>query len=209
MNPEMIERYVSGRLGRAEAEAFEAYCVAHPEFARQVEYEQRLRSGLREVARGSTEEFVPSNHPHRWKLAIAASLVVAVALGFYASTRGGDGRAPPALAALTDTAIHGGPALRLAMVRGAESAPRLPAGTVRVEIAGLFDTGFHYTVSLDRLEPGHGVENIATLYGQHPSSPISLEVLVGGDRLRSGTYFLRVRKQGSDEEPLDFGFVKP
>jgi hypothetical protein len=30
---ELIERYVAGQLGDAEAEAFEDYCVANPEFA--------------------------------------------------------------------------------------------------------------------------------------------------------------------------------
>lgn len=209
MNQEMIEQYVSGRLGRQEAEAFEAYCVAHPEFARQVEFEQRLRQGIREVARGSTEEFVRSNHPHRWRIALAASLVIAATVGFYAWTRGGTVRSQSTLAAVTAGTDRSGPVMRLAMVRGAESAPVLPDGTVRVEIVGLFDTGFHYTVSLDRLERGKDVENVATLYSQHPSSPISLEVEVDGDRLRAGTYSLRVRKQGSDEEPLDFGFLKP
>ena len=69
MNQEKIEQYVAGRLGNEEAEAFEAYCVANPEFARQVEFEQRLRDGIREVAAGSTAEFVRANNPMRWKVA--------------------------------------------------------------------------------------------------------------------------------------------
>jgi hypothetical protein len=208
MNQEMIEQYVTGRLGKDEAEAFEAYCVANPEFARQVEYEQRLRAGIREVAAGSTAEFVRSNHPHGWKVALAAGLVIAVALGFYAWTRGGSVHPTQILAGVTPATSHPGPALRLAMVRGAESIPALPEGVVRVEIVGLFDTGYHYTISLDRLEKQKNVENISTVYGQHPTSPLSLEVMIDGDRLRAGTYSLRVRKQTSDEEPLDFGFVK-
>ena len=47
MNQEQIEQYVAGRMSEAEALAFEEYCVANPEFARQVEYEQRLKAGIR------------------------------------------------------------------------------------------------------------------------------------------------------------------
>jgi hypothetical protein len=208
MNQEMIEKYLTGRLGKDEAEAFEAHCVANPEFAYQVELEQRLRAGMREVASGSTAEFVRSSNPHAWKLAIAASFVVAIALGFYAWTRAG-GHPVQILAGVTPDTQHSGPFLRLAMVRGAESIPTLPEGVVRVEIVGLFDTGHHYTVSLDRLEKRKNVENISTVYGQHPTSPLSLEVVIDSDRLRAGTYSLHVRKQASEDEALDFGFVKP
>ena len=79
---------------------------------------------------------------------------------------------------------------------------------VRVEIVGLFDTSTHYSVALDRLEPARTGRNLATLYGQHPTSPVTLEFMIDSDRLRAGSYSLRVRKQASDEEALDFGFVK-
>jgi len=79
---------------------------------------------------------------------------------------------------------------------------------VRVEIVGLFDPGFHYSVMLDRLRQQQDVANIATLYGQHASSPVTLEIMLDGDQLAPGTYSLRVRKQASDEEALDFTFEK-
>jgi hypothetical protein len=37
---------------------------------------------------------------------------------------------------------------------------------------------------------------------------MTLEVVIDSDRLERGAYSLRVRKQSSDEEGLDFGFVK-
>src|SRR5688500_12115810 len=98
--------------------------------------------------------------------------------------------------------------MRLALVRGMDSSPELQRGFVRVEIVGLFDPGSHYTVSLDRLEQQKNVETIGTLYSQLPTSPITLEVMVDSDRLRPGTYSLRVRKQASGEDPLDFSFLK-
>ena len=86
--------------------------------------------------------------------------------------------------------------------------PRLPAGKVRVEIVGLFDPGFHYSVMLDRLRQRGEDANVATLYGQHPTSPVTLEIMLDGTQLSPGTYLLRVRKQASDEEALDFTFEK-
>ena len=93
-------------------------------------------------------------------------------------------------------------------MRGADTVPALPPGIVRVEIVGLFDPGFHYSVALDRLEQNQNVDTVATLNGQHPTSPITLEVMIDSDSCAPGTYSLRVRKQASGEEALDFGFVK-
>jgi hypothetical protein len=208
MNQEKIEQYVAGKLGREEAEAFEAYCVANPEFAKQVEFEQRLRDGIREVASGSTAEFVKSNNPWRLRLALAAGFVAAIAAGLLLWHRAGPGDAAPVLAAVMTEADRNGPSMRLALVRGEDTAPELQRGFVRVEIVGLFDLGYHYTVTLDRWDHQKNVETLATLYSQHPTSPISLEIMVDSDRLSRGAYSLRVRKQGSDEEALDFGFLK-
>jgi hypothetical protein len=37
---------------------------------------------------------------------------------------------------------------------------------------------------------------------------MSLEVLIDSDQLKPGSYSLRVRKQSSNEEALDFSFFK-
>jgi hypothetical protein len=209
MNPGMIEQYVSGKLGAKEAEEFEAYCVANPEFARQVEYEQRLRAGIAQVALGSTEEFVRSNGHARWKYAAAASVLLALGALAFAFWRPGGLGGAVLMAAVTTDAERNGPSLRLAQVRGADSEPGLGDGVVRVEIVGLFDTSAHYSVTLEHKEPRKPAETLATLYGQHPASPMSLEFMLDANRLQAGSYTLRVRKQSSDEEPLDFDIVKP
>jgi hypothetical protein len=79
---------------------------------------------------------------------------------------------------------------------------------VRVEIVGLFEAGHFYSVALDRREQNQN-DTIATLNDQRPSSPMSLDVLIDSKQLRSGSYSLRVRKQASGEEALDFGFERP
>lgn len=207
MKQQTMELYVAGKLGAAEAEAFEEYCLENPEVARQVEYEQRLRSGVSQLARGSTAEFVRADHGLRWQLAAAAGVLVAVLGGLFAWTRMPDAHAP-ALAAAGGLDSHHTASMRLAMVRGAEQVPSLPDGTVKVEIVGLFERGSGYDIGLDRIEARRQVVRIATLEDQRPTSPVTLQMLIDSDLLVPGAYSLQVRKHASDEEPLDFGFVK-
>ncbi len=208
MNQHLIDKYVAGTMSEAEAEAFEVACLEDPELARQVEFEQRLKAGLAQVARGSTAEFVRAESSTRWRLAAAASFLLFICAGVYLWQHL-PGTRPQLLAAVVSDAERNGSSMRLALVRGAEHMPQLPGGKVRVEIVGLFDPGYHYSVMLDRLPESKGELNVATLYGQHPTSPVTLEVMIDGDQLESGTYALRVRKQASDEDALDFSFVKP
>jgi hypothetical protein len=210
MNQDLIEKFVAGRLGEAEADAFEEYCVANPEFAKQVEYEQRLKAGMAQVASGPNAEFVrsPNHHPLRWNIAAAAGILLSVCTLYFMWTQYVPTSVKPLMAAVTTDEQRNGASLRLALVRGNEAAPVLPPGITRVEIVGLFDLGFHYSVVLDRLEKNEKVA-VATLYSQHPTSPVTIEVMVDGNRLPPGAYSLRVRRQSSDEESLDFGFVKP
>ena len=209
MNQHLIEQYVAGRMSEAEASAFEEYCLVNTEFAKQVEYEQRLKAGLALVASGSTAEFVRSNpHPLRMRFAAAAGILLSLFGIYYAWSWFVPHPTKPAMAAVTRDEQRSGTALRLALVRGDESMPVLQSGSVRVEIVGLFDLGHHYSIALDRLEQNKEVETVATLYSQHPTSPVSLEVMIESDQLKAGTYSLQVRKQASGEEPLDFTFVK-
>lgn len=210
MNQELIEKFVAGRLGEAEAEAFEEYCLANPEFAKQVEYEQRLKAGMAQVARGSTAEFVrtPGHHPLQWNIAAAAGILLSVFTLYFMWTRYVPTAVKPVMVAVTTDEQRNGSSLRLALVRGNDAMPVLQAGITRVEIVGLFDLGFHYSVVLDRLDENDKFA-VATLYSQHPTSPVTIEVMIDGDRLPPGNYSLRVRRQASDEESLAFGFVKP
>jgi hypothetical protein len=208
MNQAQIEQYVSGKLGGRDAEEFETYCVANPEFARQVEFEQRLRAGIQEVAQGSTAEFVRANAEPRWKLAAAASVVLALGAISWAAWHQSNQLGRALMAAVTTDAQRNGRSLRLAQVRGAESVPALASAVMRVEIVGLFDSDALYNITLDRLDDQRA-HTLTTLYGQHPSTPVTLEFMLDAADLPAGSYNLRVRKQSSDEESLDFGVVKP
>jgi hypothetical protein len=207
MNHDQIEQYLAGRMSEADARAFEDHCVAHPEFAKQVELDQRLRAGMVEVARGSTAEFVRSSNPMHWQIAAAAAGILLSLLTVLYLWHRPAPEAPPVLAAMS-AQEHGGKSLRLALVRGTDSRPALQRGRVRVEIAGLFDMDSHYSVALDRIDLQKHIETFATVHGVRPVSPVALEVLVDGDQLPPGSYSLRVRKQTSVEEPLDFEFLR-
>ena len=208
MNQAQIEQCVSGRLVGREAEEFEAYCVANPEFAKQVEFEQRLRAGIAEVAKGSTAEFVRSNAEPRWKFAAAASVLLAIGAVSWTWYHQSNKLGRALMAAVSTDAQRSGTSLRLAQVRGAESVPTLAPRVTRVEIVGLFDSAAQYNITLDRIEDQRA-RTLTTLYGQHPNSPVTLEFMLDAEDLPAGSYTLRVRKQSSDEEPLDFGLVKP
>lgn len=208
MDQSQIDRYVSGRMSESDAQAFEEYCLANPEFARQVEFEQRLKAGIGQVSRNNTAEFVRSSPSRFMGFAAAAGIVLVLFAGFYLWTRYIPHHDAAILAAVTPDTRQSGHAMRLALVRGSEGTPELPAGTVRVAIAGLFDTGFAYSIALDRLDARRNIDTVATLYSQRPSSPVTLEVMIDSDRLEPGTYSLRVRKQSSGEEALDFEFLK-
>jgi len=207
MNQDMIDQYISGSMSETDAQAFEEHCLANPEFARQVDYEQRLKIGIAQVASGSTAEFVRSENPLRWGFAAAAGVLIALSAVFYVWNTSHT-PVPTIMAAVVDHSPVGDASMRLALVRGSDSIPTLPGGLVRVEIVGLFEAGNFYSVALDRREQNQN-DTIATLNDQRPSSPMSLDVLIDGKQLRSGSYSLRVRKQASGEEALDFSFLKP
>src|SRR5919112_867750 len=80
----LVSRYVAGDLSRSERAEFEAWLVASPELAAEVEMERRLRRGIASAARrGWLKRAAPTHVPRdrRWQMAIAASVLVTVGLG--------------------------------------------------------------------------------------------------------------------------------
>jgi len=77
----LVSRYVAGDLSRSERAEFEAWLVASPELAAEVEMERRLRRGIASAARrgwlkrGATQQ---ASGDSRWRMAVAASLVLAL-----------------------------------------------------------------------------------------------------------------------------------
>jgi hypothetical protein len=79
----LVARYVAGDLSRSERGEFEAWLIASPELAAEVEMERRLRRGMASAARrGWLSQRTPARTAahQRWNLALAASVLVAVGL---------------------------------------------------------------------------------------------------------------------------------
>ncbi len=81
----LVSRYVAGDLSRSERSEFEAWLVASPELAADVEMERRLRRGIASAARrGWLKRGVPvekeKGRERHWQVALAASVLVSVGL---------------------------------------------------------------------------------------------------------------------------------
>jgi hypothetical protein len=77
----LVSRYVAGDLSRSERAEFEAWLVASPELAAEVEMERRLRRGIASAARRGWLKRGAAQHVSgetRWRMAVAASLVLAL-----------------------------------------------------------------------------------------------------------------------------------
>lgn len=81
----LVSRYVAGDLSRSERAEFEAWLVASPELAAEVELERRLRRGMASAARRGwlpRDAVTPRPaRPRHWQLGIAASVLVVIAAG--------------------------------------------------------------------------------------------------------------------------------
>ncbi len=79
----LVPRYVAGDLSRSERAEFEAWLVASPELAAEVDMERRLRRGMASAARrgwlnrGAPAHVAPNR---RWHMAMAASVLVSIGL---------------------------------------------------------------------------------------------------------------------------------
>src|SRR5262245_46718870 len=107
----LVSRYVAGDLSRSERAEFEAWLIASPELAAEVEMERRLRRGMASAARrGWLKRGVPqeAGTNHRWRYAMAAGLVGLFALGL-ALFVPGPGSQPGGLAQTTSKPRLTGP----------------------------------------------------------------------------------------------------
>ena len=79
----LVSRYVAGDLSRSERGEFEAWLVASPELAAEVEMERRLRRGIASAARRGwlpRQAPVDTGRERRWQIAIAASAVLSLGI---------------------------------------------------------------------------------------------------------------------------------
>jgi hypothetical protein len=123
----LVSRYVAGDLSRSERAEFEAWLVASPELASEVEMERRLRRGIASAARRgwlNRQAARATPRERQWRMAIAASLVTAIAVGWMMAAP----RADHAQVAESRTPVRHSPQVAsrtvlLASLRGAGDLP--------------------------------------------------------------------------------------
>jgi ABC-type amino acid transport substrate-binding protein len=124
----LVSRYVAGDLSRSERADFEAWLVASPELASEVDMERRLRRGIASAARrGWLKRGAPvqPTWDRRWQIAAAASVVLSVGLVLSAmlpreeTVPSGASR----VAATSESRLASSRNVRLVNVRGSGDAP--------------------------------------------------------------------------------------
>lgn len=121
----LVSRYVAGDLSRSERAEFEAWLVASPELAAEVEMERRLRRGIASAARRgwlNRGTRAPVVSDSRWRVALAASVLVSLAVGMSVLMPRTSGEASPETQARTKPSMPSR-TVRLGSVRGVGSSP--------------------------------------------------------------------------------------
>ncbi|HEU4778353.1 MAG TPA: hypothetical protein VFS58_00580 [Steroidobacteraceae bacterium] len=123
----LVSRYVAGDLSRSERAEFEAWLVASPELAAEVEMERRLRRGIASAARrGWLKSAAPAakRNERRWQIALAASVLVSVGLSLsILLPRDAVSTSSNRIVSAGDDRTSPSRTVRLGNVRGAESTP--------------------------------------------------------------------------------------
>lgn len=127
----LVSRYVAGDLSRSERAEFEAWLVASPELAAEVEMERRLRRGIASAARrgwlkrGADTAESPGLD-FRWRYAVAASVavsLVAIGAAVVLPDRGNSETADDNAAPVTAIHLAAARTVRLGSVRGFGTSP--------------------------------------------------------------------------------------
>jgi hypothetical protein len=125
----LVARYVAGDLSRSKRAEFEAWLVASPELAAEVEMERRMRRGIASAARRGwlkRGSLTVAAGGSRWRMAIAASIVIAlVTVGISVLLPVQEQVHSGTRLASSATRLHAGPArtVRLNAMRGLGTSP--------------------------------------------------------------------------------------
>jgi ferric-dicitrate binding protein FerR (iron transport regulator) len=127
----LVSRYVAGDLSRSERAEFEAWLVASPELAAEVEMERRLRRGVASAARRGwlkrgAGQPAATGQTYGWRYAVAASVVVslvAIGISVVMPKRESDESADDRRANVGSIQLASARTVRLGTVRGFGTSP--------------------------------------------------------------------------------------
>jgi ferric-dicitrate binding protein FerR (iron transport regulator) len=124
----LVSRYVAGDLSRSERAEFEAWLVASPELAGEVEMERRLRRGIASAARrGWLKRGAPveRGRERHWQIALAASVLVSVGLALSILVPREPASSPSNRSASAGQRLSITRTVHLSSVRGTDSVPHV------------------------------------------------------------------------------------
>src|SRR5215510_10212030 len=122
----LVSRYVAGDLSRSERAEFEAWLVASPDLAAEVEMERRLRRGIASAARRGWLKRGASApvREQRWHYAVAASVVLSLITLVASIVLPQRGESPQGITASLQLPKFSAPrTVRLGSVRGIGTSP--------------------------------------------------------------------------------------
>jgi hypothetical protein len=153
--------YFANRLASARAEEFEAYCLRHPDFARQVELDLILKLGFKQLTQ--TQAVRRATHRRRISLAIAAGLALIVGCGLLLLHRAQPGNLIAyRMMEEMPLSVRSGPRMGVTLIRVRQAAPvhRIVApregGILTLRVAPDLPPGLLGYVIGVALEPGVG-----------------------------------------------------
>ena len=202
----MVARYVGGKLSETEAAAFEDYCVAHPDLARDVALERKMSQALSRAVEESPERFAFRAPRQTWIWAAAACAVLAVPGVFV--VREYLGHSSPGVIASLESGSGVLPHIRLAEMRGA-AIPNLGADSnslMEIDLVAQFDANVRYQIAL-RSADDAGNPVIAQIESVLPVSTTNLLLQLDGTRIPPGGYLLTATPESAGRT-LEFAFRK-
>jgi hypothetical protein len=122
----LVSRYVAGDLSRSERAEFEAWLVASPELASEVEMERRLRRGMASAARRGWLKrgtAAPIASARRIHVALAATVLIALAVGVSLEIPRDDVSTGRSARHASEHTLLAPRTVRLTSIRGANTSP--------------------------------------------------------------------------------------
>jgi hypothetical protein len=200
----VVADYLANRLSEAEAQSFEHYCLEHPEFAREVERELALKTGLRRAHQSVAQVIVPTHKRRygRWSLAFAACIAVLASTVLIIQHVTDKQRSLVAFASTVDipdqlrrSAVS---QVRLVRVRGNDVATQVSAsagGIVEIELLpGLNSKSGGYSIQISAESPSSTKR--LTIRNLRPAADGYLKLYVPADQIIGRTWLISVAQDG-------------
>ena len=201
---QVVERFLQGKLAAEEEEAFEVYCLAHPEVLAELELSERLKQGLEIAEKEGGVDFSRAGRNHGLVAALASPQYAAAASVLLLFSLVFSGMLYQENLRLTGPDFSAGSAVRLEpifAVRGTGDGREISAGSEGESVVLLLDAGSSafssYRASVTR-GGADDSEEIAQIVGLQPGFQDYLAVNLSGQLITEGDYEVVIEGRTAD-----------